>query len=108
MMYSSIYTMEIFMPFEQTNVKDILEIKLQDKEFKDAYDQVKSEYRIIEQIVKQRKSKKMTQKELAQKANVSQQAISRLEKEKHIPNMGTLIRILNGLGLELNLVQKSR
>lgn len=94
------------MPFEQTNVKDILNIKLQDKEFKEAYDQVKSEYRIIEQIVKQRRSMKMTQKQLAQKANVSQQAISRLEKERHIPNMATLIRIVDGLGLELNLIKK--
>lgn len=94
------------MPFEQTNVKDILNIKLQDKEFKEAYDQVKSEYRIIEQIVKQRRSMKMTQKQLAQKANVSQQAISRLEKERHIPNMATLIRIVDGLALELNLIKK--
>ncbi len=94
------------MPFERINVKDILEVKLQDKEFKETFDQVKSEYRIIEQIVKQRKSMKMTQNQLAQKANVSQQAISRLEKERHIPNMATLIRIVDGLGLELNLIQK--
>jgi DNA-binding XRE family transcriptional regulator len=94
------------MPFEKTNVKEMIDVKLEDQEFKEVYNQVKSEYRIIEQIVKTRREMKITQKELAGLANVSQQAISRLEREKHIPNVGTLIKIVNGLGLELNLVSK--
>lgn len=94
------------MPFEKINVKEMIDVKLEDQEFKEVYNQVKSEYRIIEQIVKTRREMKITQKELAGLANVSQQAISRLEREKHIPNVGTLIKIVNGLGLELNLVSK--
>jgi DNA-binding XRE family transcriptional regulator len=94
------------MPFEKTKVKEMIDVKLEDQEFKEVYNQVKSEYRIIEQIVKTRREMKITQKELAGLANVSQQAISRLEREKHIPNVGTLIKIVNGLGLELNLVSK--
>ena len=53
-----------------------------------------------------RKKLNITQVELAKKAQVSQQAISRLEKEKHIPNLDTLLRIVDGLGLRLVLEER--
>lgn len=94
------------MPFENKSIQNILSDKLKDNEFKEAYDNVKNEYKIIEQIMCERKRKKLSQKQLAHKANVTQQAISRLEKEKHIPNLGTLLKIVHGLNLELVLVEK--
>jgi DNA-binding XRE family transcriptional regulator len=53
-----------------------------------------------------RKKIDITQSELAKKAHVSQQAISRLENEKHIPNMDILLRIVDGLGLKLVLTER--
>jgi len=94
------------MPFERVNIKDILEKELTNKEVSAHFNQIKKEYELIEQIVLVRKKMNITQSELAKKAHVSQQAISRLENEKHIPNMDTLLRIVDGLGLKLVLQER--
>jgi len=94
------------MPFERVNIKDILEKELTNKEVSAHFNQIKKEYELIEQIVLVRKKLNITQSELAKKAHVSQQAISRLENEKHIPNMDTLLRIVDGLGLKLVLQER--
>jgi transcriptional regulator with XRE-family HTH domain len=49
---------------------------------------------------------KITQEQLARSANVTQQAISRLEKEKHIPKIDTLMRIIDGLGMKLTITER--
>lgn len=94
------------MPFKRVNIKDILEKELTNKEVSAHFNQIKKEYELIEQIVLVRKQLNITQSELAKKAHVSQQAISRLENEKHIPNMDTLLRIVDGLGLKLVLTER--
>ena len=58
------------------------------------------------QVVKVRKELGVTQKSLAAQAGVSQQEISRFEKEKHIPKLSNFLRILDALGLELKIEQK--
>jgi DNA-binding XRE family transcriptional regulator len=94
------------MPFEKVNIKSHLEEELKSKEFRENYNRVRKEYELIEQIVAMRKKMKITQETLAKKANVSQQAISRLEKEKHIPKIDTLLKIVDGLGLKLILTER--
>lgn len=94
------------MGFNIIDVKSIVKKERKDKEFDFEYRKIIHEYNLIETIVNIRKEKQMTQKELARITGVSQQAISRLELEKHIPTMDTFIKILDGLGLELNIVQK--
>lgn len=94
------------MPFEIVNVKRHLEEELKNEEFRENYNRVRKEYELIEQIVAMRKKMKITQETLAKKANVSQQAISRLEKEKHIPKIDTLLKIVDGLGLKLVLTER--
>ncbi|HBZ41554.1 MAG: hypothetical protein A2Y20_04770 [Firmicutes bacterium GWF2_51_9] len=94
------------MPFKKIDVKEILEEELKDEYFKSNYEQIKKEYELIEQIVRIRKLKKISQVELAKKACVSQQAVSRLEREKHIPKIDTLMKIVDGLGLKLTLTER--
>jgi DNA-binding XRE family transcriptional regulator len=94
------------MPFEKVDIKRILNDELKNKELETHFNQVKKEYELIEQIVVMRKKLNITQVELAKKAQVSQQSISRLEKEKHIPNLDTLLRIVDGLGLRLVLEER--
>lgn len=94
------------MPFEKVSIKEILEKELSNKEVSAYYDRIKKEYELIEQIVLVRKKLNITESELARKAHVSQQAISGLENEKHIPNMDTLLRIVDGLGLKLVLTER--
>jgi len=94
------------MPFEKVEIKPLLENEMKNLDFKSNFNQIKKEYELIEQIVMMRKKLNITQAELAIKVKVSQQAISRLENEKHIPNMNTLIRIVDGLGLNLVLIER--
>lgn len=94
------------MPFKQINVKAILEEELKDETFRFHFEHVSNEYELIESIVRIRKAKKISQVELAQRTHVSQQAISRLEKEKHIPKIDTLMKIVDGLGMKLTLTEK--
>ena len=94
------------MTFEKICVKDILEEKRQDQNFDREYRKIKQEYELIDRIVSERKRRNITQKELAAMTGISQQSISRLEREKHMPKIDTLIKLLDGLGLKLTVVAK--
>lgn len=94
------------MPFKVMDVKGTIAEGKKDKDFDFEYKKIKQEYKLIEKLVETRKAKSMTQKELADLAGVSQQAISRLELEKHIPKMDTLIRLLDSLDLEITISPK--
>jgi DNA-binding XRE family transcriptional regulator len=94
-------------PFEKVNIKQIVREKKQNNpKFAEAYSEVEKEYELVRQIVRVRKAKRITQRELAQRVGVHQQVISRFEREKHIPTLTGFLKILNGLDLDLNLVQK--
>ena len=94
------------MPFKKIDVREIVKNEREDSEFNQEYSKLKQEYKLIEKVADIRKQKKITQKELADATGVSQQAISRLEREKHIPQISTFIRILDGLDLELIIREK--
>lgn len=94
------------MAFKRIDIKSTIEEERLDKKFDSEYRKIKQEYKLIEKLVETRKAKDITQKELAELVGVSQQAISRLELEKHIPKMDTFIKILDGLDLELTIVSK--
>ena len=89
------------MSFNKINIKSAVQEQRKDKEFDLEYNKIKQEYKLIDTFVEIRKERNITQKELAEIAGVSQQAISRLELEKHIPKMDTFMKILDGLDLEL-------
>jgi len=95
-----------YMPFKVMDVKGTIAEGKNDKDFDFEYKKIKQEYKLIEKLVETRKAKSMTQKELADLAGVSQQAISRLELEKNIPKMDTLIRLLDSLDLEITISPK--
>ena len=94
------------MPFEKIEVHKRLVKELKDPVFKSKYEQIKHEYQLIEQLVEIRKAKKITQVELAKRAQVSQQAISRLENERHLPKIDTLLRLIDGLGCTLTILDR--
>ncbi len=96
------------MPFKKVNVEQVISDKRKDPEFNQIYQEVAREYELIRQIVDVRKQHGMTQKQLADKVGVSQQVISRLEREKHIPNLSSFLRILEALDLDVMLVTKKK
>lgn len=60
--------------------RDRLAEDLKDPEFKEAYQKVKQEYLLAKRIAEIRKSKGITQKQLAEMMGTSQQVISKLER----------------------------
>lgn len=59
---------------------------------------------IIDELIELRKSKGLTQRELAKAANLAQPAIARLESKAAVPQLDTLLKVANALNCELELV----
>ena len=68
----------------------------------------KNRKEIIDYFVRKRKEKKITQKQLADITGIDQGDISKIESGKTNVSLDTLMRLADGLGmdLELNLVPK--
>ncbi|GAU78543.1 helix-turn-helix domain-containing protein [Fusibacter sp. 3D3] len=96
------------MPFKKIDVKSTVNELRKDNEFNEIYLEIEKEYELIRQVVDTRKQIGMTQKNLADKVGISQQEISRFEREKHIPKLSNFIRILDALGLEMKIEKKDR
>jgi len=94
------------MPFKEFKANEVIKEKRQNKEFNANYLEVEKEYELIKRVVEARKEKGITQKSLAEMVGISQQEISRFEKEKHIPKLTSFIRILEALDMEIKLESK--
>lgn len=92
------------MPFREIDINKIIDEKCKaDTEFKDAYKEAYAELDLIAQIIKLRKAKGLTQDDLAKKAGLTQQMISRIEKRTYSPNYRNLVKIANALDSKLQL-----
>lgn len=77
--------------------------KMQNAEFKQAYEELGPEYEIIKAIVDARASLQLTQKQLAERTGIQQSHISRMERGNYNPSLKFLKRIAAGLGKELHI-----
>lgn len=59
---------------------------------------------IIDSLIERRKSKGMTQKDLAQAANLTQSVIARMESKKAVPQLDTLLKVVTALECDLAVV----
>lgn len=59
---------------------------------------------LIDRIIELRKESGMTQKELAEAANLAQPAIARMENKTATPQLDTLLKILAPMGKTLAVV----
>ncbi len=64
--------------------------------------------RIIDLLIEQRHIRGMTQKDLAQAACLTQSVIARMERKKAMPQLDTLIKVVDALGCDLALIPASR
>ena len=95
------------MPFTETNVAErIEELRKNDPSFKEAWDSSRMEYHILGELIRSRKAKGMSQRELAKLTGFRQQAISRIEKKEHSPTLKSVCAIANALDMELRFVPK--
>lgn len=95
------------MPFVEINVKSEIEKQRQtEPEFRKAWDESRTEYKLIGEMISLRKQENVTQKELAALTGNKQQVISRIERKESIPTIRAFSRILDALGYELQIVKK--
>ena len=96
------------MPFSKISVQEELRIRKQNSaEFERLWDESKSEYRLIEEMIRLRKQEELSQSELAKLVGNKQQVISRIEKRQNSPSLETFCKILAALGYELQIVKKN-
>jgi DNA-binding XRE family transcriptional regulator len=84
--------------------KDIQKEMLKNPAVKAEYDKLAPEFELASSIIQARIDKKLTQKELARKAGLSQVMIARLESGSSNPTFATITRVAGALGKELKLV----
>jgi len=95
------------MPFKEVNVTEIINNELRkDPEFKRLWNESRTEYRLIGELVKIRKEKGLSQAELASRSGNRQQVISRIEKRENSPTLKTFCSLLDVLGYDIKLVPK--
>lgn len=82
---------------------DFLKKQLQNQEVRAEYDALEPEFAIIQAMIDARKSKGMTQKQLADATGINQADISRLERGNANPSLRTLQRLAAGMGMRLKL-----
>jgi len=88
--------------------REYLKKQLRDKEFAEAFRREKRKLRIAYEIHAARTRNGLTQLDLATKAGVTQQMVSRIETASE-PNMayGTVCKIANALDMDVGLVPKN-
>lgn len=74
---------------------------MKDPEFREEYNKREAEFQIARQLIEARLKKKMSQEELAEKANTGQAVVSRLEGANASPSITLLKKLANALGKKL-------
>ena len=86
--------------------EDLLNLEYGDKgtpQREDFHARAKAYY-ICEMLKEERKKAKLTQTQLAERADMKKEVISRIENGKIDVQLSTFLRVIEGLGLQLKLV----
>ena len=86
-----------------SDLRKRLERDMQDEAFSREWDNLETEFQIIRMIVDARHEKGLTQKKLAELAEIEQASLSRIETGKVSPDLATLKKIAAALGRKLEL-----
>jgi HTH-type transcriptional regulator / antitoxin HipB len=86
------------------SLKNLLQEKLENSAFREAFEKESRLADLAIQIAKRRERKGFTQQQLASRAHISQQQVSKVERAGVSGlNLGTLIRVCDALDLEIVL-----
>lgn len=81
--------------------EDHLRESLNHPEFKKAWEETEVEYQLAKELIEKRLYKKMSQRELAKKAETTQAVISRIETMEANPSLSLLKKIAETLDKKL-------
>jgi len=84
-----------------------LKEKLNDKRFKEIFDADKEMLSLSMQLLKQREELGISQKELASKAKITQQQLSKIENGINC-NLATFLKVCSALNLKLDFHKNKR
>lgn len=76
---------------------------LEQPDFQEEYEKIQPEFEIMKALIEARTKQNMTQKELAERSGIRQSNISRIEKGASSPNISTLQKLAEGLGMNLQV-----
>ena len=79
-----------------------LKKELKDQKFKELFEEEKELHEIAIKILEARNELGLTQKELAQKAHITQQQLSKVENGINC-NLVTFIKVCNALGMKIDV-----
>lgn len=85
-------------------LEEILNKSLKSQIFKESYNEELFRLKIASEIKNLRTIKKLTQEKFAEKANMPQSVVARLESGKHSISLDTLNRVAFALGKQVQLV----
>lgn len=80
-----------------------LKESLKDPVFRKAWEESEAEYQISRVLISARLERKISQRELARRANTTQAVISRLESMSANPSVGLIQKIALALNLKLKI-----
>lgn len=78
-------------------------VKAIDEENKQQMEEIEEMAMIIGAVIEQRKALGMSQRDLASLCGIPQSSVARIESFKTTPNLDTLLKILQPLGLKLSI-----
>jgi len=97
------------MPFGKIDVQAEIQKRLDaDPEFKKVWNESRSEFEALGNLIKIRKQKGLSQTMLAEKSGNKQQVISRIENKENSPSLKTLCSILDAMDYDIKFVPRER
>lgn len=70
--------------------------------------QIEKRKELIEQLIRYRKSKKITQADISESTGIQRPNISRLESGKYNPTLDMIVRVADSIGLEVEINLKEK
>ena len=83
------------------------QVKQTDPVGKEILEEAEAEASIISAMIKQRSALGLSQRDLAALCGIPQSSVARIESNKTTPRLDTLLKLLNQLGLSLNVTPSS-
>ena len=95
------------MPYKEVDIKSEIRNRLQeDPSLREAYDAATDEYEFLRQLAVIRNELGFTQQDVAKRAGMTQQMVSRIEKVDNSPTLRNFMRYIRGMGLQIAIVRK--
>lgn len=70
--------------------------------------QLETRKQLIEQLIRYRKAKRITQADISESTGIQRPNISRLESGKYNPTLDMIVRVADSIGLEVEITLKEK